>query len=72
MSSFVQEVVGPCKGGVQGFWIQMSNGPRIRDLNFKTARFKIINWARFKFFHISGIQILNHFSEIHFQTDRDS
>ncbi len=44
------EKIGPCKGGVQGFWIQMSNGPRIQDSNFKMARFwiQILNWTRFR------------------------
>ncbi len=44
-------ILGPCKGGVQGFWTQISNGPkRIQDSNFKMARFwiQISNWTRFR------------------------
>ena len=31
-------VAGPCKGGVQGFWIQISNRPGILDSNFKKGK----------------------------------
>ncbi len=45
-----EKVIGACKGGgVQGFWIQISNGPRILDSNFKTTRYSIqnLNWTIF-------------------------
>ncbi len=46
---------------MQGFWIQISNGPRIRDSNFKMARFwiQILNWTRFWIQNVSYFWDLN-------------
>ncbi len=63
-------LLGPCKGGSgdSGFKFQTDPGFCIRMSKSRDSGFKFLigQDSGFNFFHIPGIQISNHFSEIHF------
>ena len=70
--------IGPCKGGVRGFWIQISNGTPIVDSIFKITRFNsgfkflLSQDSGFRFFILLGFKFQTTFLRFIIQTSGDS